>query len=45
MVAETVEVQSRKAGSEESWDWTSDGKGEFAVEEGDEAEPRHRSHR
>jgi len=35
MVAQTVDVVSRKAGSEESWEWTSDGKGEFSVEEGD----------
>ncbi len=35
MVAQTVEVQSRHAGSEESWAWTSAGKGEFAVEESD----------
>ena len=33
MVAQTVEVQSRKAGTEESWGWISDGKGEFTVEE------------
>jgi molecular chaperone HtpG len=33
MVAQEVEVKSRKAGSEESWCWRSDGKGEFAVEE------------
>lgn len=38
MVAQTVEVVSRKAGSEESWEWTSDGKGEFSVEEGDKKE-------
>jgi len=35
MVAQTIEVISRKAGSEESWEWTSDGKGEFSVEEAD----------
>ncbi len=33
MVAQEVEVVSRKAGSEESWCWRSDGKGDFAVEE------------
>jgi len=33
MVAQMVEVISRKAGSDESWVWRSDGKGEFAVEE------------
>ncbi len=38
MVAQTVEVISRKAGSEESWEWTSDGKGEFSVEEGEKKE-------
>lgn len=35
MVSQTVEVKSRKAGSSESWSWTSDGKGEFSVEESD----------
>jgi molecular chaperone HtpG len=35
MVAQEVEVKSRKAGSEESWCWRSDGKGEFAVESDD----------
>ncbi|MDD3288666.1 MAG: molecular chaperone HtpG [Alphaproteobacteria bacterium] len=33
MVAQMVEVKSRKAGSSEAWCWRSDGKGEFAVEE------------
>jgi len=33
MVSQTVDVVSRKAGSEEGWVWRSDGKGEFAVEE------------
>lgn len=33
MVAQMVEVASRKAGTEEAWCWRSDGKGEFAVEE------------
>jgi molecular chaperone HtpG len=32
MVADTVEVVSRKAGDSEAWRWTSDGKGEFTVE-------------
>ncbi len=32
MVAQMVEVRSRKAGSEESWAWESDGRGEFSVE-------------
>jgi molecular chaperone HtpG len=35
MVAQTVEVRSKKVGSKESWEWISDGKGEFTVEEGD----------
>ncbi len=35
MVAQMVEVTSRKAGSAEAWSWHSDGKGEFAVEEDD----------
>ena len=33
MVAQAVEVRSRKAGSEESWLWESDGRGEFKIEE------------
>jgi molecular chaperone HtpG len=32
MVADKVEVLSRKAGEEEGWRWTSDGKGEFTIE-------------
>jgi molecular chaperone HtpG len=32
MVAEKVEVLSRKAGEDEAWLWVSDGKGEFTVE-------------
>ncbi len=32
MVADRVEVVSRRAGSDEAWRWTSDGRGEFAVE-------------
>ena len=31
MVAERVEVISRRAGSEEAWRWSSDGKGTFAI--------------
>jgi molecular chaperone HtpG len=31
MVAEKVEVVSRRAGSTEAWSWSSDGKGEFTV--------------
>lgn len=31
MVAEKVEVVSRRAGSTEAWTWSSDGKGEFTV--------------
>ncbi len=38
MVAQAVEVNTRKAGSAESWCWESDGRGEFTVEEGDKAE-------
>lgn len=34
MVAQAVEVNSRKAGLEESWTWESAGQGEFSVEEG-----------
>jgi molecular chaperone HtpG len=32
MVAEKVEVLSRKAGEEQGWRWESDGKGEFTIE-------------
>jgi molecular chaperone HtpG len=32
MVAEKVEVRSRKAGESEGWRWVSDGKGEFSIE-------------
>jgi molecular chaperone HtpG len=32
MVAEKVEVRSRKAGESEGWCWVSDGKGEFTIE-------------
>jgi len=32
MVAEKVEVKSRKAGENEGWRWISDGKGEFTIE-------------
>ncbi len=35
MVADKVEVTSRKAGAQEAWRWTSDGKGEFTVEAGE----------
>jgi molecular chaperone HtpG len=31
MVADRVEVTSRKAGAEEAWTWASDGKGEFTL--------------
>ena len=31
MVAERVDVLSRRAGTEEAWQWSSDGKGTFAV--------------
>lgn len=32
IVAKSVEVTSRKAGSDEAWRWTSDGEGTFSVE-------------
>jgi len=35
MVADNVEVMTRKAGEKTSWQWTSDGKGEFTIEPGD----------
>src|SRR6516165_631805 len=37
MVADKVEVLSRKAGENEGWRWTSEGKGEFTIEETPEA--------
>jgi molecular chaperone HtpG len=40
MVADTVEVTSRKAGETQGWRWTSDGKGEFTVAASDEAPAR-----
>jgi molecular chaperone HtpG len=33
MVADKVEVTSRRAGSDQAWRWTSDGKGEFTIAE------------
>ena len=38
MVADKVEVRSRKAGESEGWRWVSDGKGEFTIEPLHEAE-------
>ena len=38
MVAERVEVLSRKAGEAEAWRWVSDGKGEFTVEPAEKPE-------
>ena len=37
MVADRVEVLSRKAGESEGWRWVSDGKGEFTIEESPDA--------
>jgi molecular chaperone HtpG len=37
MVAESVEVIARKAGDDNAWRWTSDGKGEFTVEPAEKA--------
>ena len=37
MVADKIEVVSRKAGESEAWRWVSDGKGEFTVEPGERA--------
>src|SRR5512141_2751540 len=33
MVADTVEVVSRRIGEEKAWKWTSDGKGEYEITE------------
>ena len=38
MVAESVDVLTRKAGEQESWRWSSDGKGQFTIEPGDRGE-------
>jgi molecular chaperone HtpG len=38
MVAEKVEVVARKAGEQQGWRWTSDGKGEFTIVEEEGAE-------
>jgi len=40
MVAERVEVSTRRAGEAEGWLWTSDGKGAFTVAEDENAPPR-----
>ncbi len=40
MVAEKVEVSTRRAGEEQGWKWTSDGKGEFTIAEDAEAPAR-----
>ncbi|MGH6953045.1 MAG: molecular chaperone HtpG [Alphaproteobacteria bacterium] len=40
MVADRVEVTSRKAGESEGWRWSSDGKDSFAVGPADDAPPR-----
>ncbi|MBX9829511.1 MAG: molecular chaperone HtpG [Xanthobacteraceae bacterium] len=38
MVAERVDVVSRRAGSDEAWRWSSDGKGTYTVEPADTAQ-------
>ena len=40
MVADKVEVTSRKAGDDKTYKWTSDGKTGFDIEEVEEAEAR-----
>jgi len=40
MVADSVEVLSRKAGAAEAWSWISDGKGSFTVSESEDAPAR-----
>ncbi|MGB0681111.1 MAG: molecular chaperone HtpG [Magnetovibrionaceae bacterium] len=39
MVADTVEVVTRKAGEEAAWKWTSDGSGSFTIEPSDRDHP------
>ena len=38
MVADNVEVSSRRAGEDQGWRWTSDGQGEFTIGEADKDE-------
>ena len=40
VVSDKVEVESRKAGESQGWRWTSDGRGEFTIEETDDAPAR-----
>ena len=40
MVAERVEVSTRRAGEAEGWNWSSDGKGAFTISESPEAPAR-----
>jgi molecular chaperone HtpG len=35
MVSDSVDVLTRKAGEEKSWQWSSDGKGQFTIEPGE----------
>jgi molecular chaperone HtpG len=39
MVAEKVEVITKKAGDEKAWRWTSDGKGEYTIEPAERTKP------
>jgi molecular chaperone HtpG len=39
MVADKVTVETRRAGEDQAWKWTSDGKGEFTVEPVERATP------
>jgi molecular chaperone HtpG len=39
MVADQVEVVSRKAGHDEAWEWVSDGKGTYTLKSASRAEP------
>jgi molecular chaperone HtpG len=39
MVADRVEVTSRRAGSEEAWCWASDGRGDYTLAPAERAEP------
>jgi len=40
VVADKVEVETRRAGESQGWRWSSDGRGEFTIEETDEAPAR-----
>ncbi len=40
MVGDSIDVYSRKAGEDAVWKWTSDGKGEFTIDKGEDDEAK-----